>query len=141
MVTGPGEGLPALPALSLSPPLVGMTNIGGPPPTDGAQSSPHVVLTMPPALGMSMGMALAAEGVGRGEPVKRKRGRPRKYTGTDGGGGSPANMQLVLQSPAAGSTDLPHTPGSEKRARGRPPGSGKKQQLGALGTARFSSTA
>lgn len=54
------------------------------------------------------------------EPVKRKRGRPRKY-GPDG------TVSLAL------------TPGeasegpAQKRGRGRPPGSGRKQQLAALG--------
>ncbi|KAH9302594.1 hypothetical protein KI387_014177, partial [Taxus chinensis] len=58
----------------------------------------------------------------RMEPGKRKRGRPRKY-GPDG------SMALALH-------PISSTPGfspSEKRGRGRPPGSGKKQQLAALG--------
>lgn len=67
------------------------------------------------------------------EPViKRKRGRPRKY-------GPEGTMSLAL-SPAPSSA-----PGSvsgigsgsstplQKRARGRPPGSGRKQQLASLG--------
>ncbi|XP_050385295.1 AT-hook motif nuclear-localized protein 9 [Argentina anserina] len=60
----------------------------------------------------------------QGESMKRKRGRPRKY-GPDG------TVSLAL-SP---STSL--NPGmvasSPKRGRGRPPGSGKKQQLASLG--------
>lgn len=59
-----------------------------------------------------------------GESVKRKRGRPRKY-GPDG------TVSLAL-SPSSSSN-----PGmiasSPKRGRGRPPGSGKKQQLASLG--------
>eukprot|EP01018_Ginkgo_biloba_P032294 Gb_40521 [translate_table: standard] len=62
-------------------------------------------------------------GMQRVEPVKRKRGRPRKY-GPDG------SMALAL-------APLSSAPGlfspSQKRGRGRPPGSGKKQQLAALG--------
>jgi len=106
-----------------------------PPPTDGpsSTSSPHVVLAMPPPqLGMSMGVG------GSAEPLKRKRGRPRKYVGPEGGGaaGSPVNMQLGLQPPHS-SSGSPHTPGSGKK-RGRPLGSGKKQQLASLGTGGFS---
>lgn len=83
------------------------------------------------------------------EPVKRKRGRPRKY-GPDGtmalaltptpqsSGGfsspppppssSPAPIPIA---PSGGSA----SPTSLKKARGRPPGSSKKQQLDALGSA------
>ncbi|KAK3034193.1 hypothetical protein RJ639_034333 [Escallonia herrerae] len=55
---------------------------------------------------------------GTGE-VKRKRGRPRKY-GLDGPVKSPA---------AAGQTGGFSSPAAGKKARGRPPGSGRKQQL------------
>ncbi|KAF9668944.1 hypothetical protein SADUNF_Sadunf14G0056100 [Salix dunnii] len=58
------------------------------------------------------------------EPVKRKRGRPRKY-GPDGA------VSLAL------SSSLSTHPGSitptQKRGRGRPPGTGRKQQLASLG--------
>jgi len=71
-------------------------------------------------INVSMGM-----GMQKVEPMKRKRGRPRKY-GPDG------SMALAL-------APLSSTPGlfspSQKRGRGRPPGSGKKQQLAALGSA------
>ncbi|CAA7408016.1 unnamed protein product [Spirodela intermedia] len=71
-------------------------------------------------------------------PLKRKRGRPRKY-GPDGtmalalspvssAGGSGQNAGSPL-SPLSGSS-----PGM-KKARGRPPGSGRKQQMAALGSA------
>ncbi|KAF5460678.1 hypothetical protein F2P56_020529 [Juglans regia] len=73
--------------------------------------------------GISMGVS---PGVHSGEPVKKKRGRPRKY-GPDG------SVSLRLSSMSAS----PTTPGSnaltQKRARGRPPGSGRKQQLATLG--------
>ena len=69
-----------------------------------------------------------------GDQVKKKRGRPRKY-GPDG-----VIRDLgIISSAMAGSSGNPHyspSSGSEivkKRARGRPPGSGKKQQLAALG--------
>lgn len=66
-----------------------------------------------------------------GEPqLKRKRGRPRKY-GPDGGPGL-ALSPLSVTAHAAG-------PDGAKRGRGRPPGSGRKQQLASLGE--FASTA
>ncbi|XP_024027686.1 AT-hook motif nuclear-localized protein 9 [Morus notabilis] len=59
-----------------------------------------------------------------GEPVKRKRGRPRKY-GPDG------SVSLALSpAPATNPGVVTTTP---KRSRGRPPGTGKKQQLASLG--------
>lgn len=81
-----------------------------------------------------------------GEPIKRKRGRPRKY----GPEGAMALELGSLSSPmgASGSSGFPSSasassnPASSpssasasvtKKARGRPPGSGKKQQLAALG--------
>ncbi|XP_068669718.1 AT-hook motif nuclear-localized protein 10-like [Aristolochia californica] len=72
-------------------------------------------------------------GFSMSEPIKKKRGRPRKY-GPDG------NMALALTplSAVSGSMGYSSTPSSEpfvKRNRGRPPGSGKKQQLDALGSA------
>ncbi|XP_020594786.1 AT-hook motif nuclear-localized protein 10-like, partial [Phalaenopsis equestris] len=62
------------------------------------------------------------------EPMKKKRGRPRKY-GPDG------TMALALCSTTTTSecnktnTSLSQPPA---KGRGRPPGSGKRQQLGAL---------
>ncbi|KAK7308978.1 hypothetical protein RJT34_05353 [Clitoria ternatea] len=61
------------------------------------------------------------------EPVKKKRGRPRKY-GPDG----TVSLGLSPMSATANSTPGSATP-SEKRPRGRPPGSGRKQQLASLG--------
>lgn len=61
-----------------------------------------------------------------GDPVKKKRGRPRKY-GPDG-----ANMTLALSSmPVATPSTGGITPSEKKR--GRPPGTGWKQQLAPLG--------
>lgn len=59
-----------------------------------------------------------------GEPVKRKRGRPRKY-GPDG------TVSLAL-SPSLSTHPGTITP-TQKRGRGRPPGTGRKQQLASLG--------
>ncbi|PNX86554.1 DNA binding protein [Trifolium pratense] len=62
-------------------------------------------------------------GVPSGETVKRKRGRPRKY-------GSDRVVSLALSpSPAQSSNPGTVMQGGPKRGRGRPPGSGKKQQL------------
>ncbi|XP_010275248.1 PREDICTED: AT-hook motif nuclear-localized protein 10-like [Nelumbo nucifera] len=76
-------------------------------------------------------------GFNMGEPMKKKRGRPRKY----GPDGSMALALAPLSSVAPSHSTTPShpvTPSSEppyKRNRGRPPGSGKKQQLDALGAA------
>lgn len=64
------------------------------------------------------------------EGVKKKRGRPRKYRPDNNAGH--VSLGLSPMSPTADST-----PGSgsssQKRARGRPPGTGRKQQLASLG--------
>ncbi|XP_021612828.1 AT-hook motif nuclear-localized protein 9 isoform X2 [Manihot esculenta] len=59
-----------------------------------------------------------------GEPMKRKRGRPRKY-GPDG------TVSLALSPPL--STHPGTITPTQKRGRGRPPGTGRKQQLASLG--------
>ncbi|XP_057510043.1 AT-hook motif nuclear-localized protein 9-like isoform X2 [Actinidia eriantha] len=58
------------------------------------------------------------------QPVRRKRGRPRKY-GTDG------TVSLAL-SPTSATPPATVTP-TPKRGRGRPPGTGRKQQRASLG--------
>ncbi|KAJ1416112.1 PPC domain [Sesbania bispinosa] len=78
--------------------------------------------------GVSIGSSPGPGGVpSSGEPVKKKRGRPRKY-GPDG----PVSLRLSPMSAPANSTPGSSTP-SQNRRRGRPPGSGRKQQLAALG--------
>lgn len=69
------------------------------------------------ARGVSIG---APSAVPQGEPVRRKRGRPRKY-GHDG------KVSLALT--PTSSTPPP----TQKRGRGRPPGTGRKQQLASIG--------
>ncbi|KAM4119239.1 hypothetical protein ACJW30_03G044500 [Castanea mollissima] len=66
-------------------------------------------------------------GVPSGEPIKKKRGRPRKY-GPDG----PVSLQLSPMSAAPNVTPGSNS-SSQKRARGRPPGTGRKQILADLG--------
>lgn len=74
--------------------------------------------------GISIG---ASSGAPSSDPVRKKRGRPRKY-GPDG----TVSLKLSPTSAPAKSTQDSTTP-SEKRGRGRPRGSGRKQQLAALG--------
>ncbi|KAI3952041.1 hypothetical protein MKX01_004274 [Papaver californicum] len=64
--------------------------------------------------------------IAHGESAKRKRGRPRKY-GTDG---SVSLALSPMSSPPPASASL--SP-NQKRGRGRPPGTGRKQQLASLG--------
>ena len=90
---------------------------------DGNLGSTFPVQSSSPNLNQDLNIGGAPSGVATGESGKRKRGRPRKYR-PDG-----TNMSLGLSpmssAPSAGST----TP----RQRGRPPGSGRKQQLASLG--------
>ncbi|XP_020110331.1 AT-hook motif nuclear-localized protein 10 isoform X2 [Ananas comosus] len=136
----------------------------GPNPPDGAGAIyKPIASTSPPSPfqhGGGEGAAAAAPlpphgltiNVGAGEPVmKRKRGRPRKY-GPDGsmalalGHASPSPSASALQghmshsgfSPSsAGMANLAASasPDAVKKARGRPPGSGRKLQMAALGSA------
>lgn len=87
------------------------------------------------------------------EPMKKKRGRPRKY-GPDGNmalalcsASSPSGYSNPNGSPMTNLNGSPVTnpnggPMSESsiKKRGRPPGSGRKQQLDALGSAGISFT-
>ncbi|XP_058108726.1 AT-hook motif nuclear-localized protein 10-like [Magnolia sinica] len=86
---------------------------------------------LPQAVSMEMSMSMERTFGGGGNEMmmmmmmgKKKRGRPRKY-GPDG------NMALAL-SPAFSSPPS-SSEFSPKRGRGRPPGSGKRQLLAALG--------
>ncbi|KAK4349676.1 hypothetical protein RND71_032431 [Anisodus tanguticus] len=72
-------------------------------------------------------MSVASSVSPGGDPVKKKRGRPRKY-GPEGSKMSLGLSPLASTTPSTGSI----TPGP-KRAKGRPPGSGWKQQLAPLG--------
>ncbi|XP_057512146.1 AT-hook motif nuclear-localized protein 5-like [Actinidia eriantha] len=90
---------------------------------DGHLGSTFPLESSPPNFNHGLNIGGAPSGVATAESGKRKRGRPRKYH-PDG-----TNMSLGLSpmtsAPSAGST----TP----RRRGRPAGSGWKQQLAPLG--------
>lgn len=74
--------------------------------------------------GINMGVS---SGMPPGEPVKKKRGRPRKYA-PDG------QVSLGLLPMPAKSKPSPGSEASgQKRSKGRPPGTGRKQQLATLG--------
>lgn len=121
----PGSG--AQPELHMSPNMrpmsnpnlpfqssIGGGNIGSSLPMESSAISSH---------GVNVG---APTGAPPGEPVKRKRGRPRKY-GTDG------TVSLALTPTPTSSSHPGALTSSQKRGRGRPPGTGKKQQLASLG--------
>ncbi|XP_054783798.1 AT-hook motif nuclear-localized protein 9-like [Prosopis cineraria] len=100
-------------------PSIGGGTIGSTLPLESSAISPH---------GVNVG---ASSGVPSGEPVKRKRGRPRKY-GPDGTV-SLALTPLSSSHPGTGQSGSGTVTQSHKRGRGRPPGTGKKQQLASLG--------
>lgn len=94
-------------------------------------------------IGASPGLNISS-----GDTLKRKRGRPRKY-GPDGtmaralvpvtptmGGASPGSGAFSPTSPTGAAGPFSHSRPATvmKKAMGRPPGSGKKQQLAALGS-------
>jgi predicted DNA-binding protein with PD1-like motif len=103
----------------------------------GSSASPHGM--MPSATRMDLSIS-GAPAQGNELPVKRKRGRPRKFATVDSMAAPAANSgtteslfsalakKIAAPYPPPGSADK-----SEKRGRGRPIGSTKKQQLANLG--------
>lgn len=126
---------PAATAITLASPSPSPATNSSTSPSDGIATTPHSAI-MSMNIGQagsytpiaSSGMVAASLGA-RPEPPKRKRGRPRKYPGADASPGGSLGVSLALTPIAAKSPQSP----TEKRGRGRPPGSGKKQQLAALG--------
>ncbi|EOA27415.1 hypothetical protein CARUB_v10023550mg [Capsella rubella] len=99
------------------------------PPQQYQQPGENPVLTM----NMNMNMPGGEPGVMAGsEPVKKRRGRPRKY-GPESGemslGLVPGAPSFTVSQPSNSSGG-----GGEKKMRGRPPGSGNKHKLQALGS-------
>ncbi|KAF5192280.1 At-hook motif nuclear-localized protein [Thalictrum thalictroides] len=100
-----------------NPTIPVQSNMGG-----GSVGSTYPVESSSALHGVNASMA---PGMPSGEPVKRKRGRPRKY-GPDGA------VSLALSPLSSTPTPSSLTP-TQKRGRGRPPGTGRKQQLASLG--------
>ncbi|XP_060180075.1 AT-hook motif nuclear-localized protein 5-like [Lycium barbarum] len=119
--SGVGGGSGAPPGVPTPP----VYNVGG----GGTLSSNtyQVVENPSPHFPHGINMSVASSVSPSGDPVKKKRGRPRKY-GPDGSKMSLGLSPLASGTPSSGSI----TPGP-KRAKGRPPGSGWKQQLAPLG--------
>nr|GMD64991.1 AT-hook motif nuclear-localized protein 9-like [Ipomoea batatas] len=104
-----------------------LTGAGVPFQSSSGNSSVGQTLVVDPSSTMSPrgGSVGAPSALPQSEPpVRRKRGRPRKY-GVDS-----SKVSLALTPPSAPAARL--TP-SQKRGRGRPPGTGRKQQLASLG--------
>lgn len=110
---GPGQGILTNPSSQFQ------TNIG----SSSIPSTLHVDSSFTNQLhGVNVGAPAAP--VVLAEPPRRKRGRPRKY-------GPEGAVSLGL-SPST-STPARKLVSSQRRGRGRPPGSGRKQQLASLG--------
>lgn len=105
-----------------NPNIAVQSNVGG----GGAMSSAFQVENPPTNFARNIDMGMTSNVTPGGDPVKRKRGRPRKY-GPDG-----ANMSLALSSMSSRPSPGSITPGP-KRSKGRPRGTGWKQQLAPLG--------
>ncbi|KZV18017.1 hypothetical protein F511_40131 [Dorcoceras hygrometricum] len=96
--------------------------------SDGAVTgSPFNVENPSPNFRHGMDMVRASSVSHGSDPVKKKRGRPRKYH-PDG-----ANMSLKLSTLSASTPSSGAMDSGEKPRRGRPRGSGWKQQLAPLG--------
>ncbi|MCD9644684.1 hypothetical protein HAX54_033095 [Datura stramonium] len=122
--SGAPTGVPTPPGYkSLSNPNISVqSNAGG-----GTLNSTYQVVENPsPHFPHGINMSVASSVSPGGDAVKKKRGRPRKY-GPDGSKMS-LGLSPLSSTPSTGSI----TPGP-KRAKGRPPGTGWKQQLAPLG--------
>lgn len=128
---GPGLGLHT--PIALRPPSPMQI---GKPTLEGASSAPPHATA--PRMELSISGTAAPSFPGSEPPLKRKRGRPRKYATGDSppAGASGVGTTESLFSALAKKIAAPYTPPpdkSEKRGRGRPLGSTKKQQLANLG--------
>ncbi|XP_024369646.1 AT-hook motif nuclear-localized protein 7 isoform X2 [Physcomitrium patens] len=128
---GPGQGLHT--PLALRPHTPMPVSGTGNPPLESGSSMPNLMAPMTSRMELNIG---GAPYQGYQMPMKRKRGRPRKYTTGDSpqvtvsGFGNTSLFSALAKQIAA-----PYTPPdkSEKRGRGRPVGSTRKQQLANLG--------
>ncbi|XP_059312693.1 AT-hook motif nuclear-localized protein 9 [Lycium ferocissimum] len=125
-----GSGSGSTPGLQGSPsinPSLPTANIAFQSSSIGASSAsiPQTLLMDPSSTLSPRGsIGASSSALPQGEPVRRKRGRPRKY-------GVQGAMPLTLNPPP--STQAMALNPTQKRGRGRPPGSGRKQQLASFG--------
>ncbi|MCD7458993.1 AT hook motif domain containing protein, expressed [Datura stramonium] len=110
-----------------------------PPPTETYQV-PAAGISVPLAVSVDPSVATAVSMDPTSiEPAKRKRGRPRKYAPDGSANSGIISPPSLSAAQCAGGFSPPE--GVEaasfvrKKGRGRPPGSGRKQQLGDLGSA------
>ncbi|WOL13958.1 AT-hook motif nuclear-localized protein 10 [Canna indica] len=113
ITTSPSPAPPPPPPAAAAAPYHGGGGGGG---GSGSIEVPSPVMP-PPGININMG-----------EPIKRKRGRPRKY-GPDG------TMALALIPTSTAGGFSPSSADPSKKVKGRPPGSSKKKQMAALGSA------
>lgn len=131
---GPGQGLHT--PIALRPPSPRqILGIGKYTLESGSSGGAHATVPVVPRMELSISGAPA---LGNELPLKRKRGRPRKYATGDSSPAGPSGVGTTesLFSALAKKIAAPYTPPadkSEKRGRGRPLGSTKKQQLANLG--------
>lgn len=128
-MAGSGSGSGPQPGLHGSPGIRSLSNPSMPfqPNIGGGGSMGSTLPVEPSSVISTHGVNVGAPStlLPPSEPVKRKRGRPRKY-GPDG------TVSLAL-SPSSTASPGTLTPSTQKRGRGRPPGTGRKQQLASLG--------
>lgn len=121
-----GSGSGNVPGLQGSPsisPSLHASNIAFQSSSSGAPI-PQTLVMDPSSTISPRGSIGASSSLPQGEPVRRKRGRPRKY-------GAQGAMSLALTPPP--STQAMSLNPTQKRGRGRPPGSGRKQQFASFG--------
>ncbi|KAM3378712.1 AT-hook motif nuclear-localized protein 9-like [Capsicum galapagoense] len=125
-MSGSGSGTGNAPGFQGSPsisPSLAAGNIAFQSSSSGAPI-PQTLVMDPSSTMSPRGSIGASSSLSQGEPVRRKRGRPRKY-------GAQGAMSLALNPPP--STQAMSLNPTQKRGRGRPPGSGRKQQPASFG--------
>lgn len=125
-MSGSGSGTGNAPGFQGSPsisPSLAAGNIAFQSSSSGAPI-PQTLVMDPSSTMSPRGSIGASSSLPQGEPVRRKRGKPRKY-------GAQGAMSLALNTPP--STQAMSLNPTQKRGRGRPPGSGRKQQLVSFG--------
>uniref|UniRef100_A0A7I4ALV2 AT-hook motif nuclear-localized protein n=3 Tax=Physcomitrium patens TaxID=3218 RepID=A0A7I4ALV2_PHYPA len=129
---GPGQG--SHPPVGLRPHTPIPVSGAGSSTLQGGSSVSNASVPMAPRMEMTIGGSPLQRSL---LPLKRKRGRPRKYATGDTPQVTASGLgNISLFSALAKQIAAPYTPPpnkSEKRGRGRPVGSTKKQQLANLG--------